>query len=142
MMRLEPDAPLRVGLLCGGVEGMGDGFYLLEPEAKRLALVKPGDLRAEMARACLDQAWLGQAWLHFLFLADLAALDGRGGAAAYQEAMVLAGRLGQRIYLGAAGAGLGCCGVGAFYDGECQDLLELNPSSRLLYLVAAGAVKK
>ncbi len=142
MMELAPDSPLRVGLLCGGVEDLEDGFYLLDPGAQNLALVKPGDLRAEMARACLDQAWLSQAGLHFLFLADLDELDRQGGAAAYREALVPAGRLGQRIYLGAAGAGLGCCGVGAFYDEECRELLGLNHSSRLLYLVAAGPVKK
>jgi nitroreductase len=38
--------------------------------------------------------------------------------------------------------GLGCCGIGALYDGEAAEMLELNQSSRLLYLVAVGNVKK
>ena len=142
LMRLESGIPLQVGLLLGGVEGIEDGFHLLDRAAQSLALVKPGDRRAEMARACLDQAWVGQAGIHFLFLADLARVDRSGGAGAYLETLLMAGRLGQRIYLGAAGVGLGCCGVGAFYDQECQELLGLGPNSRLLYLVAAGSVKK
>ena len=131
-----------MGLLLGGVEGLADGFYLLDRPARKLALVRPGDLRREMAEACLDQAWLGQAAAHFLFLADLAELERSGGARAYREALLLAGRLGQRAYLGAAQPGLGCCGVGAFYDDECRDLLGLDQGSRLLYLVAAGPVKR
>ncbi len=142
MMTLETDLPFSVGLLLGGAEGISGGFYLLDREARNLALVRPGDLRREMAGACLDQAWLAQSAVHFVFLADLARLDRAGGARAYKEALILAGRLGQRIYLGAAGLGLGCCGVGAFYDEECRELLGLDPDSRLLYLVAAGPVKR
>lgn len=142
MMRLETDLPFRVGMLLGGVEGIADGFYLLDRAARRMAFVRSGDLCREMAEGCLDQAWLGQAAVHFLFLADLAGLDRSGGPRAYKEALILAGRLGQRAYLGAARSGLGCCGVGAFYDDECRELLGLSRDSRMLYLVAAGPIKR
>jgi nitroreductase len=56
--------------------------------------------------------------------------------------MMSAGRLGQRLYLAATALGLGCCGIGAFCDWEAADLLGLNRSSRLLYLVAVGKVKR
>ncbi len=55
--------------------------------------------------------------------------------------MLTAGRMGERLYLTATTLGLGCCGIGAFYDWEAAELLGLNPNSRLLYLVAVGAVK-
>ena len=56
--------------------------------------------------------------------------------------MLTAGRLGQRIYLGATSLGLGCCGIGAFYDGEAATLLGLNQASAMLYLLAVGPVKR
>jgi nitroreductase len=56
--------------------------------------------------------------------------------------MLTAGRLGQRLYVTAEAMGMGCCGIGALYDGEAMDMLGLNQSSRLLYLVAVGTVKK
>jgi len=56
--------------------------------------------------------------------------------------MMTAGRIGQTIYLGATALGLGCCGIGALYDGEARELLGLNRESVLLYLVAAGLVKR
>jgi nitroreductase len=52
-----------------------------------------------------------------------------------------AGRLGERIYIAATAMGLGCCGIGAFYDSEAVELLDLPSPTRLLYLVAVGAVK-
>jgi len=55
--------------------------------------------------------------------------------------MMTAGRMGERLYLGAAAMGLGCCGIGALYDEEAAALLGLQGASRLLYLVAVGEVK-
>ena len=56
--------------------------------------------------------------------------------------MMTAGRLGQRIYLAATSFGLGCCGIGAFYDSEAAALLGLNEKSAMLYLLGVGPVKR
>jgi nitroreductase len=56
--------------------------------------------------------------------------------------MLNAGRLGQGLYLAATAMGLGCCGVGAFYDGEAAELLGLGAEGSLLYLVALGKSAK
>jgi nitroreductase len=55
--------------------------------------------------------------------------------------MMHAGRMGERLYLAAEALGLGACGIGALYDHEAAEALGLNHESRLLYLVAVGAVK-
>jgi nitroreductase len=55
--------------------------------------------------------------------------------------MLAAGRMGERLYLLATAMGLGCCGIGAFYDQEAAHLLGLNSHSRLLYLVGVGKIK-
>ena len=56
--------------------------------------------------------------------------------------MMLAGQMGQAVYLGAAALGLGACGIGALYDNEAKELIGLNEDAVLLYLVAAGPVKR
>ena len=94
-----------------------------------------------MTAICLDQAWLAQAAVHFLFMGNLRQLDEQWGPRGYRYALMTAGRLGERLYLTATALGLGCCGIGAFYDQEAADLLQLNPDSRLFYLVAVGPVK-
>jgi hypothetical protein len=37
---------------------------------------------------------------------------------------------------------MGACGIGAFYDDEARAILGLDHESALLYLVAAGPVKR
>ena len=91
---------------------------------------------------CLDQAWLANAAVHFLFISNLDLVDQVWGPRGYRYAMMTAGRLGERLYLMATAMGLGCCGIGAFYDMEAAELPGLNSASRLLYLVAVGNVKK
>jgi SagB-type dehydrogenase family enzyme len=130
------------GFLIHRVEGMAEGFYLLDPAHRAIGMVAAGSFTGRMTRICLDQMWLANAAVHFLFLANLDVVDRTWGARGYRYAMLTAGRMGQRLYVAATAMGLGCCGIGALYDGEAAALLKLNEASRLLYLVAVGAVKK
>ncbi|MBN2032897.1 MAG: SagB/ThcOx family dehydrogenase [Deltaproteobacteria bacterium] len=130
------------GVLIGMVEGMEQGFYLLDRNRKASGMVRQGSYLDTMAHICLDQAWLANAGVHFLFLANLDLVDRSWGPRGYRYAMMVAGRAGQRLYVASTAMGLGCCGIGAFYDGEARELLGLNENSRLLYLVAVGVVKR
>ena len=136
------DSFLTIGLLIGQVDGFAPGFYLLDRKAFRLGLVQEGTFLTSMARISLDQMWLGQAGFHLLFLSDLSALDRHHGPRGYRYALMSAGRLGERLYLLATAMGLGCCGIGAFYDQEAADLLGLDGNNRLIYLLAVGVIKK
>ncbi len=135
------DRSLFVGFFVDDVEGMEPGFYLLDFVKKSIGLVKHGFFAESMAYVCLDQMWLKNAAVHFLFLANTDHLDHIWGARGYRYAMLGAGRLGQRLYVSATAMGLGCCGIGAFYDEEAAKLLGLKKASSLLYLVAIGPVK-
>jgi SagB-type dehydrogenase family enzyme len=130
------------GFLVNQVKGMAEGFYVLDPVYEGIGMVAQGPFTEKMTRICLDQTWLANAGVHFLFLANLHVLDRTWGARGYRYAMLTAGRMGQRLYVAATAMGLGCCGIGALYDGEAAALLGLNEASGLLYLVAVGAVKK
>lgn len=136
------DESVAVGLLVGQAEGTEPGFYLLDGNKESWALVTPGQFMARSTSICLDQEWLKNAGAHFLFLANLDVLEKTWGPRGYRYAMLTAGRLGQRLYVTAEALGMGCCGIGALYDGEAMEMLGLNESSRLLYLVAVGNVKR
>ncbi|MEE4111266.1 MAG: SagB/ThcOx family dehydrogenase [Desulfobacteraceae bacterium] len=133
---------IAIGFLIGAGMPIPPGFYLLDPDAKRLGRVSGGRLTESMAAACLDQMWLKHAALHLLFLTDLAALDRNWGPRGYRYAMIEAGRLGQQAYLAATALGWGACGIGAIYDREAADLLNLAADGALLYLVGIGPVKR
>jgi SagB-type dehydrogenase family enzyme len=136
------DQSVAVGFLVGQAEDMGPGFYLLDRKRESWALATPGQFMARSTSICLDQEWLVNAGVHFLFLANLEVIEKTWGPRGYRYAMLTAGRLGQRLYVAAEAMGMGCCGIGALYDGEAMEMLGLNQSSRLLYLVAVGAVKR
>ena len=104
--------------------------------------MKAGAFMAPMAHSCLDQEWLERASLDYFIVANLEVLDAVWGSRGYRIAMQTAGRLGQTIYLGTTSLGLGCCGIGAFYDKEAAAPLGLNKSSAMLYLLAVGPVKR
>jgi SagB-type dehydrogenase family enzyme len=133
---------IAVGVLAGNVDALEPGFYLLDLDEKSISAVKAGAMMDKMAHACLDQGWLANCAVHFLFLADLDFLGRALGPRGYRYAMLTAGRLGQRIYLGATAMRIGCCGIGAFYDDEVTSVLGLSDTTTLLYLVAAGPLKK
>ena len=133
---------LTIGYLAGNIEDTIPGFYLLDSSHRRAGRVAKGYLAYKMASVCLDQDWLRSASTHFLFMTNLKEIDQTWGPRSYRYAMLTAGRIGQTIYLGATALGLGCCGIGALYDGEARQLLGLNQDSALLYLVAAGSVKR
>ena len=126
----------------GSVEGIDPGFYLIDQRNSSFGLVRPGYMMHSMMQICLDQEWLANCALHFLFLCNLKGLEDAYGPRGYRYAMLEAGRLGQRIYLAATTTHLGCCGIGAFYDSEAGDLLGPAEGTHLLYLVAAGPVRK
>ena len=134
-------ATLAIGLLTGNIEKTAPGFYLLDAINRKMGCVSTGHLMHKMASVCLDQEWLRSCSVHFLLMTNLTEIDQAYGPRGYRYAMLTAGRIGQSIYLGATALGLGCCGIGALYDGEARDLLGLNQESALLYLVATGPVK-
>ncbi len=131
-----------VGLLVGKAEDTEPGLYLLDTTLSQIGLVESGLFMDRMARVCLNQEWIASAAIHFLFITNLEALEINWGARGYRYALMTAGRMGQRLYLAATAMGLGCCGIGAFYDMEAVQLLSLNSNSRLIYLVCTGPIKK
>jgi nitroreductase len=50
--------------------------------------------------------------------------------------------MGQAFYLSTTALGIGCCGIGAFYDDEAARRFCLRANASLLYLLAAGPVRR
>jgi SagB-type dehydrogenase family enzyme len=129
------------GFLTEQAEGFDPGFHLVDAASRATGRVASGRFMERMANVCLNQTWLSRAALHILFMADIRIVEDLWGPRGYRYAMITAGRTGERLYLAATSMGLGCCGIGAFYDGEAFELLGLKENLRLLYLVAVGPVK-
>jgi SagB-type dehydrogenase family enzyme len=134
--RLRPEIVFSVN----GVKDVDNGFYLLDFKHRSYGLLERCDRRTKLAAAALDQRWIANAALQFIFFAELEFFDQTYGPRSYRHLNIEAGRLGQRLYLGAAALDLGCCAVGAFYDRELAKVCLLPENFSPLYLVAVGSV--
>lgn len=89
--------------------------------------LKTGEFREQLGYLCISQAIARDSAVTLFFVSD---------CQQYQTALQLAGLLGHRVYLAAAALGLGCSGIGAFYDDETKAFLEIE--QHVLYAVAIG----
>ncbi len=103
------------------VKEMSCGLY------KGTHLIKTGDFSEQTGYLCINQAIAKDSAVTLFFVSDY--LN-------YQTAMQIAGFLGQRLYLASNYLGIGCSGIGAFYDDETQELLETNKD--VLYAMVIG----
>ena len=110
--------PLEVFGFLGpmSVSGMKEGVYRYRPHEKDLLKVVDGDLREELARACLSQMWIAQAPVSLVICAVYARTTKKYGERGVAYALIESGCAAQSVFLMAGSLGLGAGIVGAFED--------------------------
>jgi hypothetical protein len=103
------------------VEGLVLGLY------KNRDLIKSGDFSEKAGYLCLEQD-LGKSSAVTFFLTTK--------SKNYQESYQKAGIIGHRLYLASNYLGIGCSGIGAYYDDEVCEFTQEN--SMVLYALAIG----
>jgi SagB-type dehydrogenase family enzyme len=91
-------------------------------------LQKEGDYRGRSKYLSLEQALGGMSAVTFYFTSD--------EVEKYQKVYILSGFLAHIIYLRCELEGIGCSGIGAYYDDEAKEFL--NTTNNILYLLAIG----
>ncbi|MDH3214027.1 MAG: SagB/ThcOx family dehydrogenase [Myxococcales bacterium] len=117
---------VEVHLVAHRVRDLGPGHYRYDRDARRLVLIRAGDLRASMTSACLGQEKAGAADAGFVMVARLAESAARSGDRSYRNLLLEAGGVGQRIYLAAEASGLAARNLAAYLDDEFNALLGLD----------------
>ncbi|MEA1916861.1 MAG: SagB family peptide dehydrogenase [Campylobacterota bacterium] len=112
-----------------------DIFYTVHSvESKKMGLYKNGTLVKEgifhekSKYLSLEQNLGGQSAVTFYFTSD--------DAPNYQKVNILSGFLAQIIYLKSELQGVGCSGIGAYYDDKAKEFL--GTTNSILYLLAIG----
>lgn len=118
------DCSVDVYTVIHRVEGMWRGVW------KEGAYVKSGDFVAKSGYLCLEQA-IGESGAVTFFLVGDESEN-------YQALVQKAGIIGHRLYLISNYLGIGCSGIGAYYDEEVGDFLETK--GMILYALAIGRV--
>ena len=133
---------INLHLVTNTVQDLKDGCYRYQPSNHSLKKNIGGFMNLELSKTALNQDWLGRANLVLAVSAPLERLERSIGPRALRLAYLAAGRLGQRAYLAAEAMDWGCCGVGAFFDDEVREILNLPQGEEVLYLIPVGPIKK
>ncbi len=112
-----PDGLVDLYVAVHAVDGLAAGAYAYRPREHALDLLRAGDVRADSAFLCLEQALGGTGSATVFFLADLGQVLGRFGNRGYRAANLEAGLIGGRLYLGAYAQRFGATGL-TFYDDD------------------------
>ena len=118
--------PIELYALVGRVDGLDPGIYHYQVEHHGLKLIKKGDLRADLQRACLRQASIGQAPVSLVIAGDYARTAKKYHSRAQRYVHMEAGHISQNIYLQAESLGLGTCAMGAFDDKNVKALFGIR----------------
>jgi SagB-type dehydrogenase family enzyme len=130
--------PLELSLVASRVQGLAPGLYRYRPAGHTLELVRPGDLRPELARRCADQTWMAEAGLILTISAVFERTMARYGARGRRYVHLDAGIAVQNACLQATSLGLGSVVVGAFDDAAVAEVLELPVEQEPLLLLPVG----
>lgn len=142
-LRTAPSAgalyPVETYLVLNEVERVKSGLYHYEVGVHQLAQLKEGNLGRLVAAASLGQSMLERADAVFVWSAVLPRAKWKYKQRAYRYIYMDAGHIAQNLALAAVSLGLGTCQVGAFFDGEMNQLLELDGENEtVIYLSAVG----
>ena len=120
------------------VDGLQPGVYRLWQDAE-LEQIKSGDQRVQAAGLSLGQDLAGNACVAFSMIGDIERAVRTHGDRGYRYLHFEAGAIGHRLYLAAEALGLGATGIGAFYDDQVHDYLNLAPEQgHVVYHFAIG----
>lgn len=119
-------------------EPLGAGIYRYEAGSHSLRLHRTGDLRAELARAALNQEFITEAPVRIVICALYERTAARYGARAERYVHMEVGHAGQNVHLQAVALGLATVMVGAFRDEEVALVLGVAAEIKPLYLLPIG----
>lgn len=142
-LRAAPSAgglyPIETYLALHNVEGVEVGIYHYLVGDHALEEVAPGDFRAPLAAAALDQGFTEQAACVFVWSAVFERSAWKYGQRAYRYVYLDAGHIAQNLALAAVALGLGTCQIAALYDDEANDLIGLDGEREsVIYMSSVG----
>jgi SagB-type dehydrogenase family enzyme len=141
-LRAAPSAgalyPMETYVVAGNVQALDAGVYRYRPGGHDLILAKPGDLRAELARAAIDQECVRDAPASLVFVAEYRRTTVKYGQRGLRYVYMEAGHAAENVYLQAAALALGTVAVGAFRDVDVKRVLALPEDWEPLYLMPVG----
>ncbi|MFW9874613.1 MAG: SagB/ThcOx family dehydrogenase [Candidatus Thorarchaeota archaeon] len=118
--------PIEVYPIINNVEDLNQGVYHYNIPKHSLELLREGDFRTKIATACLDQQIAYKSAANFVWTALIERSKWKYLQRCYRYIYLDAGHIGQNFYLIAEALGLGACTIGAIFDDEVNELLQID----------------
>ncbi len=130
LFRIVPSAgalyPVETYVMVNRVGGLKRGVYHFHVPTFSLELIKEGNHSLSLTQAALGQDMVSSCAAVFLWTAVIDRCRIKYGERAFRYIYLDAGHMGQNLYLAATALGLGCCTIGAFFDDEVNEVLDVD----------------
>jgi SagB-type dehydrogenase family enzyme len=118
--------PIEIYPVIFNIKGIEAGVYHYNIKEHSLEALKLGDWTNEIIKGCLDQTMVANSNVTFVMTAMIDRSKWKYLQRCYRYIYLDAGHIGQNFYLVAEALGLGACTIGAIYDDELNNLLEID----------------
>lgn len=133
--------PIETYCVINRVDQIEPGVYHYQVPYHSLVLIKPGSFGEELARAALSQRMIRDASFNLVWSAMVERSKWKYDQRAYRYIYLDAGHIGQNAALAAVACGLGSCQIGAFFDDEVNEIIEVDGvQETAIYMTAIGPV--
>jgi SagB-type dehydrogenase family enzyme len=122
----------------GGVESVAPGVYHCRPDSHSLRPVSSGDVRTQVAAACLRQMWMAPAPLFIVITGEYARCSVKYGPRGVIYTHIEAGHVGQNVFLQAEALFLKAGIVGAFEKEDLGKALHIPTAHEPLLVMPVG----
>lgn len=131
--------PIETYLVVNNVEDLVKGVYHYSVKMHLLEELKLGDFREEVTLAALGQNMCMEAAVVFVWTAIFFRSKWKYKQRAYRYIYLDAGHIAQNLALSATSIGLGSCQIGALYDDELNQILNVDGSEEsAIYMSVVG----
>ena len=143
LLRTAPSAgalyPFETYLYAHNVEGVSRGIYHFNVAEFGLARLEEGDFNQRITAAALGQPVVRKAAVVLIWTAMMLRCMEKYRERAVRYIPMDLGHVCQNVQLAATALGLGSCPIGAFYDDEMNELINVDGEEEtVLYMVTVG----
>ena len=131
--------PIETYLVVNNVEELQEGMYHYGISGHELEVLKKGSFGEAVCRAGLDQVMCAESSVVFIWSAIFDRSKFKYGQRAYRYVYLDAGHIAENLALAAVSIGLGSCQIGALYDDEVNDLIDIDGTREsVIYMSVVG----
>jgi SagB-type dehydrogenase family enzyme len=133
--------PLEMFVVANNVNGLSKGVYHYSPFENTLELIHLKDISAELVLASHSQSMISESAAVIVFGAVFKRTTDRYGERGIRYVYNEIGHASQNLHLQAAAMDLGTLVIGAYRDEEVEEILDIDPEIRVLYMMPVGRLK-